>query len=618
MRAVRLWPIASTVLALALLLTVPGAADWPQWRGPGGLGVAADAVELPATWGPESPNVRWRTAIPGEGISSPIVVGGRAFVTTAYESPRSDLLSAVLRWAAGLLAAILAVVVWRALARRPAEGRARRDALLVGGGSLVFLLLALALAVKPELFLEAGNPGRMWRVGGTLALFGLAAAVAWFPPASRWRLAGALALLAGAGLVAYLMPRGPLGPVKLEKKLVAALPGLAFGIWYAIKFWRARARAGAPEGSAPFYRPLLCLPLALLAALVFAIPNLGNALDRVVVAVDLASGRILWEKAVFSAPPEQKWDRSTYATPTPATDGERIFAYFGAGIGAVDLEGRVLWVRRFPHYSQHTRYGAGSSPVVAGDAVVVMQESEEFQGGPPSWLGAFDRRTGVPIWRIEPPEAHDSYTTPMVVGSGPGAQLLTATWQTLISYDPATGERLWSLPYPMEQLVASPGREGDLVVVSGGVYGDKVLVAYRVSGRGPAARGEMVWESRRSAATIPSPVVHGGRVFTLTDSGILTCYDAASGETLWKERLAGEYFSSLAAGDGKVYATNTEGATTVFAAGSEFRSLAVNDLGAPVYSSPALSGDCLLMRTARDLYCIDAEAGGPTAVAAAP
>ncbi len=613
MRAVRLWPIASTVLALALLVTPPGAADWPQWRGPEGLGVAAAAVELPATWGPESANVRWRTPIPGQGISSPIVVGGRAFVTTAYESRRADLLSAVLRAAAGLLAAVLAFAVWRALARRPAEGRARRDALLVAGGSLVFLLLALALAVKPELFLEAGNPGRMWRVGGTLSLLGLAAAFAWFPPASRWRLVGALALLAGGGLVAYLMPHGPLGPVKLEKKLVAALPGLAFGIWYAIQFRRARAR-----GAAPIYRPLFCLPLLVLAALVFAIPNLGNALDRVVVAVDLAGGEILWETPVFSAPPEQKWDRSTYATPTPATDGERVFAYFGAGIGAVDLDGRVLWVRRFPHYSQHTRYGAGSSPVVAGDAVVVMQESEAFQGGPPSWLGAFDRETGDRRWRIEPPEAHDSYTTPLLVGAGPAAQLLTATWQTLISYDPATGERRWSHPYPMEQLVASMGREGDLVVVSGGVYGDKVLVAFRVSGDGPDARGEVLWESRRSAATIPSPVVYGGRVYTLTDSGILTCYDAASGETLWKQRLTGEYFSSLAAGDGKVYATNTEGATTVFAAGPEFRSLAVNDLGAAVYSSPALSGDCLLLRTARDLYCIDPEGPGETALAGAP
>ncbi len=616
MRAARLWPIASAAFVLALLLTVPGAADWPQWRGPEGLGVASAPIALPATWGPESANVRWRTAIPGEGISSPIVVGGRAFVTTAYESERSDLLSAAFRGAAGLLAVALGVVVWRRLRRRPAEGRARRDALLVAGGTLVFLLLALALALEPALFLEAGNPGRMWRVGGGLGLFGLAAAFAWFPPASRWRLLGAVALLAGGGLVAYLMPHGPLGPVKLEKKLIAGLPGLALGIWYAIKYWRARS--GAADGAPAVYRPLLSLPVSALALLVFAIPNLGNALARVVVALDLASGEILWETPVFGAPPEQKWDRSTYATPTPATDGERVFAYFGAGIGAVDFDGRVLWVQRFPDYSQHTRYGAGSSPVVAGDAVVVMQESEAFQGGPPSWLGAFDRRTGERLWRIEPPEAHDSYTTPMLLGSGPGAQLLTATWQTLISYDPATGERRWAHPYPMEQLVASMGRQDDLVVVSGGVYGDKVLVAFRVSGEGADARAEVLWESRRSAATIPSPVVYGGRVYTLTDSGILTCYDAASGETLWKQRLPGEYFSSLAAGDGKLYATNTEGATTVFAAGPEFRSLAVNDLGATVYSSPALSGDCLLLRTARDLYCIDAEAGGGPARAAAP
>ncbi len=598
-------------LPLLFVAAVAAGADWPQWRGPDGAGVAPDSVALPETWAPESANVRWRAAIPGEGISSPIVVGDRVFVTTAYEGAEGDLSNLVVRGAAVLLAAIAALLAAVGL-RRTADGR-RRATRLVATGSLLFALLAVALALSPELFFEAGHPSKAWRVGGSLALLGLAAAFGWLRPASRWRLVGAAALFLGAFAVAYWMPATKLGPVKMTKRLVAVLPGLVPGLWYVVHHLVARRGSRSPDHATAVHRPLHCLPLVVLAGLVFAIPNYFNALQRVVVGLDLASGEILWETPVFSAPPEQKWPHGTYARPTPASDGERVFAYFGAGLAALDLDGRTLWVERFPGYSKSTRYGAGSSPVIAGDAVIVVQEKELYQDGPPSWIAAFDRKTGRRLWRVEPPEAHDSYATPILLASGSGAQLLTATWHLLAAYDAGSGERLWSLEHPLEQLVASFARAGDLVALTGGILGEKELIVLRITpGRvddGAGTRAEVLWRSHRGVATIASPVLYDGKLFTITDAGIMTCYDAETGAELWKQRLPGEYFASLVAGDGKVYATNTEGATTVIAAGAGSggsRTIATNELGGTVYATPAVGKGLLLVRTAKDLFCIEA------------
>ena len=161
--------IGLSVLILMLLLGAPASADWPQWRGPDGLGVSPDSRALPESWGPDSSNIRWRTPIPGEGISSPIVSNGRVFVTTAYRGSQSQLTDVLVRTAIVVLAAIFSLSIVRRLRRAAPPGGVLRtltrkpvplDSLIVVSATFLFLLLAGVMAIGPELFLEAGNPGR--------------------------------------------------------------------------------------------------------------------------------------------------------------------------------------------------------------------------------------------------------------------------------------------------------------------------------------------------------------------------------------------------------------------------------------------------------------------------
>jgi outer membrane protein assembly factor BamB len=605
------------LVLLPIIVLVPiraAAEDWPQWRGSGGLGFALDAEDLPESWGPETDNIRWHTRVPGEGISSPIVSNGRVFVTTAYDG-RSGLMKILLPATVLSLALVFA---WLATGRcrralnsvadlgASARKTVRKAARLLLGTSLLFALLACLIAVRPELFLEAGKPGRAWRIGSALALLGLAAALGWLRPASKWRLAAAAVLLIVSPLLLYYTPSGPLGRWPLKDLLPFVAPGLAASAWGIVSFVRARRRAPGP--AVGLYDPRLALPLVVLAALVFVPPNFLDGLQRAVVSLDLASGELLWERVVFQAPPEQKWPRNTYATPTPAADGERVFAYFGAGLAALDFEGGIEWIKKFPDYTRFTRYGAGSSPVLTENCVIVAQESESFQDGPPSWYAAFEKTSGLERWRVESSDRHDTYGTPLVVADESPAQLVMSSWETLLALDAGSGERLWSHPTPMQQVIASPARSGNLLAITGGEVGDRALMLWRLPDTDSNGTPKLLWRTNKGVAVIVSPVIYQGIVFNLTTEGILTSYDAETGNQLWKKRLEGEYFASLVAGDGKVYATNTEGVTSVIAAAPEYNLKAVNKLADGVYTSAAIADGGILFRSASELIFIEGEA----------
>ncbi|MCZ6727847.1 MAG: PQQ-binding-like beta-propeller repeat protein [Acidobacteria bacterium] len=340
-------------------------------------------------------------------------------------------------------------------------------------------------------------------------------------------------------------------------------------------------------------------------------------IERTVTAVDVNDGSLLWETLISNRRNERKHHRfGSYSTPTPVTDGEIVWAYFGGYLAAVSRDGELLWRTKVdPDYWKTSRYGAASSPVLAGRAVIVYSDEEwgqERKGSRPSWLGAYDRHTGEELWRTEWRDTCCSYSTPLLRESEGGLELILSSTPWLFGVDVATGERLWQLELPVKQVVPSLVMADDILIQAGSVH-KKRIIAYRLSGFGAGTKGEKIWKEVRAAPELASPVVYNGLLFAVTQGGVMSCFEPQTGELVWRERLPKTgYRSSIVAGDGKLYLMTLGSVTAVVAAEREFRLLAINDLEEYTESSIAVADECLLIRTKDHLYCIERGSGVAT------
>jgi outer membrane protein assembly factor BamB len=339
--------------------------------------------------------------------------------------------------------------------------------------------------------------------------------------------------------------------------------------------------------------------------------------EGIVLALDLATGTVLWQTAIFAAPDVELHPLNTQATPTPVADGESVYAYFGSHLARLTRDGEVVWAREVdPAYGRFARYGAASSPVLVGDMVVVVQDQEEVHDADRGWMAAFDRETGEEVWRRTWDDTCCSYSTPLL-WQRPDArpELLFAHSGRVVAYDPTNGEPLWRHGNDMWQLVGGLVAEGNVVCALGGAHTYKSNLCFRVTGEGASARVERLWTEPRRAPEIASALIYRGRLYAVTMLGVLSCYDPVSGKLHWWHRLEpGKAFrASLVAGDGKVYAVPSRGPAAVIDATTDsFHPLAWNDLGEPgLFATPAIGGGCLLLRTPDRLLCIGKEAPAP-------
>jgi len=334
----------------------------------------------------------------------------------------------------------------------------------------------------------------------------------------------------------------------------------------------------------------------------------GGQLRRMVLALDLDSGKLLWTRTVSTAPPEKHHRLNTVAAPTPVTDDESVYAYFGSVLARFDHDGGVLWkITLDTSYAEHSHYGAASSPVLSADAVVIVQDRELGAAAEAGWLAAFDRETGERLWRTEWRDTCCSYSTPLIVQRGGREEIVVALSGKVVGYAADTGEALWSHGYPIHQLVASPVLRDGLLVVAGGAHQVRDNIALRLSEDGAETSVEPLWEAVPLAPQTSSPLLYQNLMFTVTDQGVLTCRVPDTGEVLWKTRLPQRgNRSSLVAAEGRIYVHSSNGTTAVVAAAPEFHLLGHNDLGEPgSNASPALAAGHLLIRTEEHLVCID-------------
>lgn len=331
--------------------------------------------------------------------------------------------------------------------------------------------------------------------------------------------------------------------------------------------------------------------------------------SRSVLAASVETGQVLWTADVVATPEEAKHRTNTLAAPTPVADGDSVYVYFGSDLARLGVEdGAVKWRTTVDaDYAEFSRYGAASSPVLTEDAVVIFQDREWARTPDDGWLAAFDRETGDELWRTEWLDTCCSYATPVVVDRGAGEEILVAHSGALRSYSARDGEFLWGREFRILQMVGTPVVHGDLVAIAGGAHNVRNNLVLKLTGAGEDTVVDELWSDARFAPQNASPVIVGDVVFAVTDQGIFSARDLMSGDVLYRERLGvARNRASLVAGDGKIYVQSTSGLVSVLAAGREYDLLAqnrVSDQGAN--ATPAVGGGCLILRSKRQLHCVD-------------
>ncbi len=380
------------------------------------------------------------------------------------------------------------------------------------------------------------------------------------------------------------------------------------------------------------------------------------------IALDRASGQIVWQRDVAPSRDEQMYRQNDASSPTPASDGANVYAFFmKMGLVSYDAAGNERWKLELGPYDNF--YGLSASPVIAGDLLLLL--CDQVEG---SFLLAVDKDSGDPRWRAERSGRIESWTTPVLYPADQPTAALVFGSGWVDGYDLRTGEPMWSLPGVGEAPVASPVISGSTMVITAPNHaeeplptfaellasvnadGDEQLSEAEFAGvpgfgehfgwtdrnddgylteqeytalmesaasphygaigislpqLGGADSAEIMWSNQQSTPYIATPLVYDDIVYLVRDGGIVQSVDLATGEVFKRgrtSRSAGSVFSSPVAADGKIIIASIEGEIAVLQASEQWEVLAVNEFDEPIYASPALAGDRIYVRTPSRLY----------------
>jgi outer membrane protein assembly factor BamB len=332
-----------------------------------------------------------------------------------------------------------------------------------------------------------------------------------------------------------------------------------------------------------------------------------------VLALERTSGRILWNQEVFRQSPGHRNDRNSYATPTPCTDGERVYAVFGDGsFAALDFAGRILWTNRdFPFYSEH---GLGTSPILWEDLLIMARDgSSETEPKKAGWqipwdrsfVMALDAKTGRLRWKTGRIASRIAHVCPNLWTAPDGhMEVISGAGDVLQGFEAKTGTLLWTSRNAGEGVVPSIVLGEGLAFTASGWGGRESIKAFRLGGRGDLGETQLAWEQRKGMPRIPSFLYLKPYLYTVSEGGIAMCLKAETGEIVWQERIGGNHSASPLGADGRIYQVSDEGETTVLAAGPRFQVLARNPVGEQVQASLAVSERHLFLRAVGNLYCV--------------
>jgi len=330
-----------------------------------------------------------------------------------------------------------------------------------------------------------------------------------------------------------------------------------------------------------------------------------NIHNFIVLAINRNDGNVLWETTVCKElPTDGTHAMGTWASNSPVTDGEYLFAYFGSrGLYCLDFEGNILWSRDFGQMSKKMNFGEGSSPTLYNNKLVVLWDHEGE-----SFLYILDKKTGKDIKKIPRDEA-TSWASPMIINVDGKEQVVTSATKKMRSYDLETGEIIWEGSGMTSNVIPNPILGNGIIYMMSGFRGNALQAIDLSKAKGDVTGTDaIVWEYNQNTSYTPSALLADGKLYFLrTNNGNLTCLDAADGKenhSLEKLEGTGTIFASPVGAQNRLYISSESGITYVIKQGAKFEILAKNTLDDGNFASPAIAGKDLFIRGFQYLYCI--------------
>jgi len=335
-----------------------------------------------------------------------------------------------------------------------------------------------------------------------------------------------------------------------------------------------------------------------------AVPVVGSKDQSLqALCLDASNGKLLWQTEVFlqdgaKAPRIHK--KNSHASPTPLTDGKRLFVHFGhQGTACLDLNGKVLWRNRDLRYSPV--HGNGGTPILVKDKLVFSCD-----GGDQQFVVALNQADGKVAWKT--PRNCDafkkfSFSTPLLITVKGEEQVVSPGSNAVVAYNPADGKEIWRAKYEGYSLIPRPVFGHGMVFLSSG-YDSPTLLAVKVDGAGDVTGSHIAWTVAKGAPHTPSPLLVNDELYVVSDGGLASCLDARTGKAHWQKRIGGNFSASPLHADGRIYLQSEEGVTTVLKVGNTFEQIGQNKMEERTFASFAVADGAIYLRTESKLYRI--------------
>lgn len=333
-------------------------------------------------------------------------------------------------------------------------------------------------------------------------------------------------------------------------------------------------------------------------------PQVEHTFD--VLCLDRKTGKVLWQRTAKKAVPHEGGHNTygSFASNSPVTDGKYVYAFFGSrGMYCYDFKGTLVWEKDFGvQMRMKMAFGEGMAPVLAGDALILVFDHEGD-----SFMVVLDKKTGREVWRVSRDEK-TNWAAPLVVDFQGRRQIVVAATKKVRSYDLETGRLLWECAGLGANTIPQPVRQDDLVFVMSG-YQNPRLMAIRLGREGDLTGTDaVVWTQTKGNSYTPSPVIFDNKLYVLTDTGMVSCYNARTGEPYYQQtRLPKTYSfkSSPVGANGHLYLASENEDVIVLKLGETFEVLATNTMKDQVFiSTPAIAAGDIFLRSKTTLFCI--------------